>query len=66
MAAGDNYRERAIECIQAAYALADLERKLTLLELAQRWIDLASWVETTEGGALRGDALLLKPRSNRH
>ena len=48
----DNYRARAIECMEAADATDSPERKSVLLELAQRWLDLASRMD---GRGLVGD-----------
>jgi hypothetical protein len=62
MAAGDQYRARAIECIEAADASAAPECKLALLELARRWLNLASQVEAIDRRNLRGDALLAEPK----
>ena len=42
---GDRFRTRALECIEAADSVADPGRKLALLELAQRWLNLAAQVE---------------------
>ena len=62
MASGDNYRARAHECVKAADGVADPERKLVLLDLAQRWLGLAGQADTiAERSELRGDALLDHP-----
>jgi hypothetical protein len=64
MASGDQYRERANECIEAADRSADPERKLYLLELAERWLRLAEHVDGIhDPNGLRGDALLDFPTS---
>ena len=41
----DQCRKRAIECIDAADHATCPERKVTLLELAQRWLMLANQVD---------------------
>jgi hypothetical protein len=46
MASGDNYRARAHECVKAADGVADPERKLVLLDLAQRWLGVAGQADT--------------------
>jgi hypothetical protein len=59
---GDRYRTRANECIAAADQVADPERKISLLQLAQRWMRLAFQVEKIEDrSGFRGDALLDPP-----
>jgi len=56
---GDEYRSRANECIAAAEQATDPERKISLLELAQRWMRLAFQVEIIgERNGVRGDVLL--------
>ena len=57
MASSDKFRARAIECIEAADSMADSVHKLVLLEIAQRWLDLANRDEAM-GDGLRGDGLL--------
>jgi hypothetical protein len=58
MATGDNYRAQANECVAAAGVVADPERKLVLLELAQRWLGLAGQADTiADRSELRGDIL---------
>ena len=65
MAAGDEYRARAQECMQAAESIADTERKISLLELAQRWMWLANQLEVGQNrSGLRGDALLDDPKKD--
>ena len=59
MATGDEYRKRADECIAAADKVIERERKVSLLELAQRWLRLAFQVEKIgERNGVRGDVLL--------
>jgi hypothetical protein len=61
---GDEYRERASECIAAADQVAEPERKVGLLELAQRWLRLAFQVEKIEDRkGVRGDVLLDNPQA---
>jgi len=62
MLSGDEYRQRANECIAAADKVAESERKVSLLELAQRWLRLAFQVEKiSDRNGFRGDALLSPP-----
>ena len=62
MATGDEYRKRADECIAAADKVIERERKVSLLELAQRWLRLAFQVEKIgERNGFKGDALLDQP-----
>ena len=49
--------------MEAADATDSPERKSVLLELAQRWLDLASRMD---GRGLVGDVLLHRPRPARH
>jgi hypothetical protein len=66
MASGDHYRARARECIEAADRTSEPERKLTLLELAQRWMRLAEQVDTIrDESGLRGNALLDGPKPDK-
>jgi hypothetical protein len=59
---GDEYRSRANECITAADQVTDPERKISLLQLAQRWMRLAFQVEKIgDDRGFRGDALLDPP-----
>jgi hypothetical protein len=52
-------RARATECIRAADAAANPERKGVFLELAQRWLELGSKLNAI---SLRGNVLLYQPR----
>jgi hypothetical protein len=62
MASGDQYRIRAKECTGAAEQAADPERRLSLLELAGRWMRLAEQAdEIMNHSGNRGDALLRDP-----
>jgi len=54
-----------MECIEAADSVADPGRKLALLELAQRWLNLAAQVEGVES-CLRGNVLLDHPKPTSH
>jgi hypothetical protein len=59
---GDEYRSRANECIAAADKVIEPERKVSLLELAQRWLRLAFQAEKIgDDQGLKGDALLDPP-----
>ena len=55
MASEEHYRERARECMQAADTMFETDRKVSLLELAQRWLRLAHHAEATAGDALLRD-----------
>jgi len=62
MLSGNEYRQRANECIAAADRVAEPERKVGLLELAQRWLRLAVQVDQIQDpDGFRGDALLGPP-----
>jgi len=62
MPSGDEYRSRADECIAAADQITEPERKVSLLELAQRWLRLAFQVEKIKNhNGFKGDALLDPP-----
>ena len=66
MGFGDNFRARANECIEAAERVADVERKLVLLDLAQRWLSLAGQIDAiADRNELRGDVLLDHPNMTR-
>ena len=41
----DKYRARADQCVKAASSVADPEGKVALLNLAQRWLQLASQID---------------------
>jgi hypothetical protein len=59
MADGDHYRVRAKECTEAAAHSTEPERRVALLELAQRWQSLAEQADEIERSRVgRGDALL--------
>jgi hypothetical protein len=45
MMTGNRFRARADECIRAANSMADPERKLAHLDLAQRWLRLAIQID---------------------
>ena len=62
MPSGDEYRSRADECIAAPDQITEPERKVSLLELAQRWLRLAFQVEKIQNhNGFKGDALLDPP-----
>jgi len=66
MASGDEYRKQANECIAAADKAAEPERKVSLLELAQRWLRLAFQLDKIrDRRGARGDALLDPPDADR-
>jgi hypothetical protein len=52
---GNKFRARADECFKAANSMADPERKLMHLDLAERWLRLAAQIEETDA-ATRCDA----------
>jgi hypothetical protein len=56
MGSKDDYRDKAHECMQAADRTYDPARKVSLLELAGRWLRLAEQVHDRRG--LTGDALI--------
>ncbi len=59
MQSGDQYRNRANECIAAADKATEPERKVSFLELAQRWLRLAFHTNKIQDrNGLRGDVLL--------
>ena len=41
MTSGDEYRARAAECTQAAKSSTEPQRRVGLLELAQKWLRMA-------------------------
>jgi hypothetical protein len=61
MARADDYRRYAAECIRVAQQATNSHDKTLLLEMAQRWRDLAERVERQAGrsgntsGGLDGD-----------
>ena len=58
MADTDKVLMQAIKCMEAADSVIDLERKLVMLELAKRWLDLAAQMDATGDRSELGDALL--------
>ena len=67
MASGDEYRKRANECIAAADETVEPVRKVSLLELAQRWMRLAFQLDKIQDRkGSRGDALLDPPGTDHH
>jgi hypothetical protein len=42
---GNQFRTRADKCFRAANSMADPERKLAHLDLAQRWLRLATQID---------------------
>jgi hypothetical protein len=45
MITGNRFRVRADECLRAANSMADPQRKLAHLDLAQRWLRLATQID---------------------
>ena len=67
MASGDEYRKQANECIAAADRATKPERKVSLLELAQRWLRLAFQLDKIrDREGLRGDVLFDDPPGSDH
>jgi hypothetical protein len=48
MMTGNKFRPRADECIRAANSMADPEPKLAHLDLAERWLRLATQIDKTD------------------
>jgi hypothetical protein len=42
---GNRFRARADECVRAANSMADPQRKLAHLDLAERWLRLATQID---------------------
>ena len=64
MSPGDEYRTRASECVEAADRTVDPGRKLSLLDLARRWLRLAEQARYRSG--LTGEGLLDPPGTDSH
>jgi hypothetical protein len=45
MMTGNRFRARADECVRAANSMADPQRKLAHLDLAERWLRLATQID---------------------
>jgi len=45
MITGNKFRARADKCLREAHSMADPERKLAHLDLAQRWLRLATQID---------------------
>jgi hypothetical protein len=58
MMTGNRFRARADECVRAANSMADPERKLAHLDLAQRWLRLAAQIDKIDA-ALPSKTLLV-------
>jgi hypothetical protein len=63
MSLGHDYRDNANECMKAADRTSDPARKVSLLELAGRWLRLAEQVPDRK--AQTGDALIDPPGVDR-
>ena len=48
---GNKFRARADECFKAADAVADPDRKLAHLDLAERWLRLAAQIDKMDADA---------------
>jgi hypothetical protein len=56
MGSYEGYRDKALECLAAAETVSDPHERVVLLEIAQRWLRLASHVSArTPGNATPGD-----------
>jgi hypothetical protein len=60
---GDEYRELAHDCMEAADRSSDPGRKVSLLELAERWLRLAQQVHDRR--TMR-DALIIPSGARTH
>jgi hypothetical protein len=54
---GDKFRARADECFKAAHAVADPDRKLAHLDLAERWLRLAAQIDKMDAETRRDTPL---------
>jgi len=50
-----DYRDKALECLDAADRISDPQERIALLEIAQSWMRLAKRVAEREGGAMPPD-----------
>jgi hypothetical protein len=64
MMTGNRFRVRADQCLRAANSIADPERKLAQLDLANRWLRLAAQIDKIDPAA--GCAAPLVPLQDRH
>jgi hypothetical protein len=48
MITGNKFRARADKCLREANSMADPERKLAHLDLAQRWLRLATQIDNMD------------------
>jgi hypothetical protein len=48
MITGNKFRARADKCLREAHSMADPERKLAHLDLAQRWLRLATQIDSMD------------------
>jgi hypothetical protein len=55
---GNKFRARAEDCLREAKSVADPERKLAHLDLAQRWLRLAAQIDKIDPGARRAAPLV--------
>ncbi len=60
MPTSEEYRQKALECAEAADRVSDLKERLTLLEIAQAWLRLADHVTgaPADAAVAREDARL--------
>ncbi len=47
----EDYRDRALQCLEAADKVSDPGERLALLEIAQSWMKLAKHVASRNGGS---------------
>jgi hypothetical protein len=66
MMTGNRFRVRADQCLRAANSVADPERKVAELDLANRWLRLAAQIDKTDGGARYVAPLLPLQGGHRH
>lgn len=55
MAAPDDYRRRAAECLALAQQIANPDDKAKMLEMAEAWRRLAEWHDQQDGKKRDGD-----------
>ena len=65
MTSGDEYRAKAAECMEAASRAKEPERRVSLLELAQKWLVMAEQADALgETRRITGDVLLDQPETD--
>ena len=56
MGSYDDYRDKALHCLDAADRVSDPQERLALLEIAQCWMRLAKHVASREGAPVPPDS----------